>query len=563
MLFGAEPKSARQTVYTPALLRDAKDITIEMSRRSSKRQKGWVFSQLYNSCKEMWDAMKKKPFRSPFLSKLTWDPKIRKMVDQQGKAVTATASQLKGSFQASKSRLACSLQDGEKRSFGVREEHRISLAFLLEMKHKLERIGSWDRLPTSNPSNQPFWEIPSRTYTTFLLYNANKILLVFERILTMSRNGYVSYEHSKVLAMLLHALQHCYDSVDLKRQRGLWEDAHQLRRDGPIVQGMGLQRTIEESGYGWFLPKIDWTEFVFRADLSGQMSYSNTTLRDTHRKNWVSIKHAKDDLKQLEVIGQWLNLYQSEHHQWFLFRMIIALVLRQFRKNVFSLIKSDILPEYQEAALAGKVMLCWTSLQNVLVDQGGVCLWGKSTRISVIRANRSKIRTVKEITDLLWNFDDGAERRRWEHYGYRAICQRALQLAQIHCGASSAGILHDQIKRAFVATNWIIPYANSERFWPTSQRHRSCLSIFHPELLHSRRTGQTIPYEVLMKETQDRKSRDAVEFMYKWRLEGEVEGDRVLAIPQANPSIFCQDDTDLNRVGEELEQIWEEMHPED
>jgi hypothetical protein len=38
--------------------------------------------------------------------------------------------------------------------------------------------------------------------------------------------------------------------------------------------------------------------------------------------------------------------------------MIIAMVLRQFRKNVFRLIKDEILPEYQEEALAGKVMLC-------------------------------------------------------------------------------------------------------------------------------------------------------------------------------------------------------------
>ena len=51
--------------------------------------------------------------------------------------------------------------------------------------------------------------------------------------------------------------------------------------------------------------------------------------------------------------------------------------------------------------------------------------------------------------------------------------------------------------------------------------------------------------------------------MYKWRLEGEVDGSHMLAIPQENPSIFYQNDANLYVIGEELEQIWEEENPED
>jgi hypothetical protein len=89
------------------------------------------------------------------------------------------------------------------------------------------------------------------------MYNANKFLFAFEWILGQARDGYVSYEHSKVLAMLLHSVKYCYDSVNLQREPGLWKDSYQPEEGKPPVQGMGFERTLQESGYGWLLPKVD------------------------------------------------------------------------------------------------------------------------------------------------------------------------------------------------------------------------------------------------------------------------------------------------------------------
>jgi len=52
------------------MLRDAQDMTVEMSRPSKKRQQGWVYSQVYNSFKEMYDAAKTKPFSYLRLNRL-------------------------------------------------------------------------------------------------------------------------------------------------------------------------------------------------------------------------------------------------------------------------------------------------------------------------------------------------------------------------------------------------------------------------------------------------------------------------------------------------------------
>ena len=66
--------------YSVAMLRDVTNMTMEMGKISLKRQHGWVFSQVYNSYKEIYDAANTKPFSSKFLERLSWDPAIARMI---------------------------------------------------------------------------------------------------------------------------------------------------------------------------------------------------------------------------------------------------------------------------------------------------------------------------------------------------------------------------------------------------------------------------------------------------------------------------------------------------
>jgi hypothetical protein len=228
------------------------------------------------------------------------------------------------------------------------------------------------------------------------------------------------------------------------------------------------------------------------------MSYSSTALRDTYWKRWVLVRDVKDGLKKLEVVGGWLMVYQAcKPIKDSLLRFIITLAVRQFCKSAFRLIKDEVRPEYQEAALSGQVMLCRTSLKAVLLplkgDSGEEYSW-----IGILQANCTKIRTAKEIVDLLWDLDGGRrKRKRWEHYSYRGFCERALQLVRLHCGAAAADTLYDQIKRVFLVTTWVIPYANNKRFWPTERGHRNCLAPFNKKLHSTWHDGQTILFKVL------------------------------------------------------------------
>ena len=182
------------------MLGDSLEATFEFARTSAQRLSGWIYSQAYNSVKEIFDAAKVKPFQAGFLDKLTWDPDVRTMLEKRGKAVLATQKQLRGSYLSSKNWMSQALAAGEHLSYGVREEHRISLAFFDRMRSALDAIGRWDQpAARTNDGEVPYWQLSSETYLTHLAYNVNKFAFAFEWLLGQQQSGRISYAHSIVL----------------------------------------------------------------------------------------------------------------------------------------------------------------------------------------------------------------------------------------------------------------------------------------------------------------------------------------------------------------------------
>jgi hypothetical protein len=303
--FGQPSSRARTTTFTPAMLGDSLEATVEFRRTSPAHRAGWIFSQAYNSVKELYDAAKTKPFAAAALEKLTWDPEVRTMLEKRGGAVLATGPQLERSYLRSKERLAQALRAGEPLSYGAREEHRVSLAFVDRMQAVLAAQGRWDAPARRTPAcASPYWRLTSADYLAYLTYNANKFTFAFEWLLGQRADGGISYAHSTVLQMLLQALRSSFDSVDPRRARGLWQTAYEVRRLEAPRLGMGLSETLAQAGYGWLAPgRIDWERLAFYATLAHPIAYTDTVLYDTYRRRWPAVRDAKDDLRRVELIG--------------------------------------------------------------------------------------------------------------------------------------------------------------------------------------------------------------------------------------------------------------------
>lgn len=122
---GDIPKSG-QNFYHESMLRDAGSMTTLTPPGSRLRRGGILYGQMYGLTKEIIDAARTFPFQNPDLRHLALDTELRNGVHHIcGKARSAN-NITERAYLASKRRCHYGFADSKRRSFGVREEYRIS-----------------------------------------------------------------------------------------------------------------------------------------------------------------------------------------------------------------------------------------------------------------------------------------------------------------------------------------------------------------------------------------------------------------------------------------------------
>lgn len=145
---------------------------------------------------------------------------MRALIEEAGKGRPVTAAKVKKSYCSSKARLSSALREGQKKSYGIREEHRITLLLFRQIRDGLTAGAEWDQ-PPRLATQHPLWELSSDSFATFLQYNSNKFLYALKRALASTPDGSISYEQAKVITMLLEAAKYGYNTSPLSRKAGL------------------------------------------------------------------------------------------------------------------------------------------------------------------------------------------------------------------------------------------------------------------------------------------------------------------------------------------------------
>lgn len=108
------------------MLRDAGSMTTLTPPGSRLRRGGILYGQMYSLTKEIIDAARTFPFQNPDLRHLALDTELRNCVHHIcGKARSAN-NITERAYLACKRRCHYGFTDSKQRSFGVREEYRIS-----------------------------------------------------------------------------------------------------------------------------------------------------------------------------------------------------------------------------------------------------------------------------------------------------------------------------------------------------------------------------------------------------------------------------------------------------
>lgn len=537
------PKPTLRNAYQTALLRDVGGMTILTGRQSPSRKQGLLYSQLYTSEKEIFDAAKTFPFRDGALESLALDPKIRTSWQKAGGSENHRAETLEKSYLGSKARCAAGIMGSLQKSFGTREEHRMTLTLARRVRECLQQSGDWEREIDIPPGMEPFWRIPTASYLRFVQANINKFTTGFEYVRSLGSREYVSWEHSQIMIMFLRLLKFGYGSCQVRREIALWNDERVHRRTGEKLFGLGFSITVARDGYCWLMPKIDWEQFTFREELPGRSLFGNVYIAETFMARWQAIREAKDDFMKVETLGKWLNAYGAARYvQSFILFHMRWMCVRHFRKDTLSSIESSIRPEFRSDAAQGRITLCQENLDMIL-DNG--------QRYRLASGNKMAFKDLEGFVDFLWDFDDGRSRKHWEERGYRVLYQRCVRLIETWCGEEESEVFQKQVKLLFVITNWVVPYPNHTVFWQHTKRHeRMWLSVYHRRVGVRVEAGQRVKWSDLMQVVDGKEG--------EWKI-GRERRDVLLGVLEEPKEAWL----DMDKAREIILQEWEEYQAEE
>jgi hypothetical protein len=120
-----------QCVHYPwALTSESSNMTIVPMGRNTMSLAGLAYSQYYTSTKEIFDAGTIYLFMNDGIEAIAIDPRLAKAFQLAGGATVVNPKQVHGAYLASRDRALQGLADSTWKSFGVREEHRVTAELL-------------------------------------------------------------------------------------------------------------------------------------------------------------------------------------------------------------------------------------------------------------------------------------------------------------------------------------------------------------------------------------------------------------------------------------------------
>lgn len=199
---GHVPKSG-QTFYQESMLRDAGGMTTLTPPESRLRRGGILYGQMYSLTKDIIDAARTYLFQNPDLRQLALDSQLRIGAQNICGKSTSGRSITERTYIASKRRCHYGLMDSKQRSFGVREEYRISWALFQNVLSLLRSMPAEHRC-IRLPGPLPYlWSVRCPVFVDFVWHNINKFTTGFELFKARCVPGMTTWEQTKVMDMFL------------------------------------------------------------------------------------------------------------------------------------------------------------------------------------------------------------------------------------------------------------------------------------------------------------------------------------------------------------------------
>jgi hypothetical protein len=476
-----------QRYYTQNMLYEASSLTSLTPKQSKLRKGGLIYSQFYGSVKEISDASKCFPFDNDGLEEMALDPQIRQGAKNAAGGVGKDIKVLERAYCASKTRAQYMLLDSRKKSFGVREEHRISWSLFQGLIRKLEQLDQPDSQVTLPECPGYVWPIKTEVYLNYLWRSADKFATGFEVVLARCQRELVTWEQTKIMAMFLRCLRFVFGGHRLQRESALWWSRRERTAGQPpqryVWHGLGFCNTLPRHGYCWIEPRIDWNQLVFKSSITDNILFGNSMLRKQYIRRGGQVQDFFDASRQLDLAMQWLLQYSSNDRiRERLLGWMAYICLHQFRLDILNSIKAEIHAEHCLKALQEVRPFCHEYLAEILIDG-----------VHLVSGNRSDFKQVSDLGHFLFDFGDGRIRKHWDSKPFRKLYQRGrlgldMQYSEHQLGARFSKLIF----RKLYAYHWVLPYPSMDVFTQTTKQGQRMWYSIEPQVETIRRGLQQV-----------------------------------------------------------------------
>jgi hypothetical protein len=215
----------KQVFYPFSMLQDTGSLTIETGKRSARRAAGLLYSQFYSSVKEVFAAGNVYPFTNAAIETLALDKKLRKTWELVGGGLSHQPAALIKAYLYTKLRCHHAITGSKQKSFGIREEHRVSKELFYAIDTQIRSRELHDKhlvVPTDDGS--PYYSFTTDTLLTWVRCNINKFCVGFEMAYSFQDPHFVTWEHTRIMLMFLRCLQFSYTGGLIQKVAGCWRD---------------------------------------------------------------------------------------------------------------------------------------------------------------------------------------------------------------------------------------------------------------------------------------------------------------------------------------------------
>jgi hypothetical protein len=467
-MYDGQPPSARgpgQQYYTQSMVRDTGSLTSLTPKTSKHRQGGLIYSQHYNSVKEIYDAQKCFPFANDAMEELALDPHIRRAANSALGGSGRDIRTVEAGYVASKRRAHHALQAARRKSYGLRAEHRVTWAVFQGLLDRLdgEAASLADHTLSQCPSYA--WAIRTEVFVDFLWRSADKFATGFEVVRAQCHRDFTTWEQTKMMAMFLRCLRHVFGGNLLQQEGALWHGRRERTipdQPGPRVwYGLGFGTTLPRYGYCWMEPRFDWEALQFDSSVTDHVLFGNRTLQNRYLHRGGQARTFFSATRRAELALDWLGQYRR--HQRICKKMVswlVFLCLEQFRIDILAAVRAEIRPELRAEVLKGDQGLSYDYLTEVMTD--GCYL---------MSGNKTDFKSARALARYLFDHDDGRIREHWDQRPFRMLYQR------VQAGiALKNRTWQDYFEKVFeyglLLYHWVLPYPCSTALLQTAKTGR-------------------------------------------------------------------------------------------